>query len=495
MEFILGSAYFVILMILLIIILFKERKRSDLGDLPDRLDQILQIVRSYDAALRDETQRTRNDLAIMLGQNREELNRTVGFLSEILQNQVRINREELNNRLAQLNEQLNHDFDRNRRELSVNLTSLTAQINSDAASNREELNNSLESLTNKLNTNLQTLDSNLGTSLENLRTKIDEKLSEIRQNNENKLEEMRKTVDEKLQTTLETRLGQSFELVSKHLEQVHKGLGEMQNLATGVGDLKKVLSNVKNRGVMGEIQLSNLLEQILTPDQYETNFRPFQRRDEIVEFAIRLPGRDEDAVSVYLPIDVKFPIDVYEKMITALDNANLEEITKRRADLDRTIRTCAKHIRDKYINPPVTTDFALMFLPIEGLFAEVMRSPDLFETIRRDSHVIITGPTTLTAILNSFQMGFRTLAIEKRSSEVWKLLGAIKTEFGKFGEVLMHTQKKLQEAGNVIEKANVRTRSIQRRLRNIEELPAEETAGLLDADEDVDITTDDEDQG
>jgi len=458
MEIILGSAYFVVLTILLAIILFRDRQRSDLCDLATRMEQMMQSIGNFDRALRDEMQRTRTELMAMLRQNREELN----------------------NRLIQLNEQLNNDFARNRRELSDNLASLTAQINTDAASNREELRQSLDAFTTTVNNRLTSLDTNLRTSLENLRQQNEEKLTQIQQNNETKLEEMRRTVDERLQTTLETRLASSFQQVSEQLDRVHQGLGEMQTLASGVGDLKRVLSNVKNRGVMGEIQLSNLLEQILTPEQYVINFRPFKRREEIVEFAIRLPGRDMDAESLYLPVDAKFPIEVYERMTTALEGADVEEITLRRSELDKSIRTCAKQIRDKYINPPLTTDFALMFLPMEGLFAEVMRSPELFETIRRDYHVIITGPTTLTALLNSLQMGFRTLAIEKRSSEVWKLLGAIKTEFGKFGDVLSRTQKKLQEASNVIESANERTRVIQRKLRNIEELPHEEAQDLLE---------------
>ncbi|MTI30367.1 DNA recombination protein RmuC [Xanthovirga aplysinae] len=315
--------------------------------------------------------------------------------------------------------------------------------------------------------------------LDKMRKTVEERLTFLQDDNRRKLEEMRTTVDEKLQSTLEKRLGESFKIVSERLELVHKSLGEMQTLANGVGDLKRVLSNVKTRGVMGEYQLENILEQLLTPEQYGKNVKTKSGSNDLVEFAIKLPGKEDKNQHVWLPLDAKFPVETYQALNVAYENADTGNIEKLQKELAVTIKRFAKDIRQKYIDPPKTTDFALMFLPIEGLYAEVLRQPGLFETIQREYKVIITGPTTLSALLNSLQMGFRTLAIEKRSSEVWEVLGAVKTEFSKFGAVLEKTQKKLQEASNVIDQANVRTRAIERKLRNVEELPAEEAAHYL----------------
>lgn len=292
-----------------------------------------------------------------------------------------------------------------------------------------------------------------------LRALVETKLSAIQTDNAAKLEEMRKTVDEKLQGALEKRLGESFKLVSDRLEAVHKGLGEMQHLATGVGDLKRVLTNVKTRGTWGEIQLGNLLEQILTADQFERNVSPAGRGT--VEFAIKLPGRDEsDGKQVWLPIDAKFPKEDYERLVDAAERGDAPAVEQAAKDLETRIRGQAKDIRDKYIKAPFTTDFALMYLPTEGLYAEVLRRPGLSEAIQRDMRVVVVGPTTLAAVLNSLQIGFKTLAIEKRSGEIRKVLLTVKSEFGKFGEVLEKVKKKLDEAGNVIEDAAKRkTRS------------------------------------
>jgi DNA recombination protein RmuC len=296
---------------------------------------------------------------------------------------------------------------------------------------------------------------------------------------------MRETVDEKLHATLEKRLGESFKIVSERLEQVHKGLGEMQTLAVGVGDLKKVLSNVKTRGILGEIQLGNILEQILTPDQYAKNVATKKGSRENVEYAIKLPGRDDSGEVVYLPLDSKFPLEHYHLLVDAYehgDHAAIEKVTKL---LENTIKKCAKDIRDKYLDPPNTTDFGIMFLPVEGLYAEVVRRPALFEVLQRDYKITIAGPTTLAAILNSLQMGFRTLAIEKRSSEVWMLLGAVKTEFGKFGAILERTHKQLQTASNTIEDAAKKSRTIERKLMNVQGLPSQEAVGLIGNIEDT----------
>ena len=317
--------------------------------------------------------------------------------------------------------------------------------------------------------------------VEQLRLTVETRLGAIQTENAAKLEEMRKTVDEKLHATLEQRLGESFKLVSERLEQVHRGLGEMQTLAAGVGDLKKVLTNVKTRGTWGEVQLANLLEQVLTAEQYAENVATRPKSGDRVEFAIRLPGR-EDGQPVWLPIDAKFPVEDYQKLVEAQERADVIAVEAAAKALEMRLKDEAKTIREKYIEPPYTTDFAILYLPTEGLYAEALRRPGLVEALQRDQRVSIAGPTTLAAMLNSLQMGFRTLAIEKRSSEVWAVLGAIKTEFGKFGEALAHTRKKLQEASNSIDKAEVRTRAVTRKLKDVEALPVPEAVALLGDD-------------
>ena len=319
--------------------------------------------------------------------------------------------------------------------------------------------------------------------LEALRNAIDDKLKQIQEDNSRQLEQMRATVDEKLQGTLEKRLGESFKQVSERLEQVHKGLGEMQALATGVGDLKRVLTNVKTRGVWGEIQLEALHEQILTPEQFGRNVRTKEDSAEAVEFAIKLPGRGENDGQevVWLPIDAKFPIEDYQRLVDAQENCDVAAAEQAAKMLSATIKNCAKTICDKYLNPPTTTDFGIMFLPTEGLYAEVLRKAGLVESLQRECRVTIAGPTTLVAILSSLQMGFKTLAIQKRSSEVWKLLGAVKTEFGKFGATLDGVKKKLDQAANTMDDAAKRSRAIERKLSNVQELPSEDARVLLGA--------------
>ena len=311
-----------------------------------------------------------------------------------------------------------------------------------------------------------------------LKETLEAQLKGLREDNAAKLEQMRVTVDEKLQGTLEQRLGQSFQLVSDRLEAVHKGLGEMQGLAAGVGDLKRVLSNVKSRGGWGEVQLGALLAETLAPDQFAANVQTKEGSAERVEFAIRLPGRD-GAEEVLLPVDAKFPIEDWERLQQAADAGDRAAVEASGRALERAVRTAAATIAEKYLNPPRTTDFALMFLPTEGLYAEVVRRPGLADALQRDHRVVPAGPTTLTALLNSLQMGFRTLAIEQRSSEVWQVLAAVKTEFGRFGPVLEKVQKKLQEASNTIDAAGRRQRAIGRRLREVEAMPAPEGGRLL----------------
>jgi len=314
--------------------------------------------------------------------------------------------------------------------------------------------------------------------LTEIRNTLETKLRELQGENAAKLEEMRKTVDERLHATLEHRLGESFKLVSDRLEQVHRGLGEMQTLAAGVGDLKRVLTNVKTRGTWGEVQLEALLEQMLVREQFEKNVATRPGSGERVEFAIRMPGR-VDGTQVWLPIDSKFPAEDYDRLIAAQDRADAAAVEESARALEMRIRLEAKTIRDKYIEPPYTTDFALLFLPTEGLYAEVLRRPGLADALQRDFRVVVAGPTTLTAILNSLQMGFRTLAIEQRSGEIQLLLGAVKTEFGKFGEVLANTKKQLETVTNSIGKAEVRTRAIERKLRDVEALPAGDAQVML----------------
>lgn len=324
---------------------------------------------------------------------------------------------------------------------------------------------------------------------ERLRSSVEERLLVIQKENAGKLDEMRRTVDEKLQATLEQRLGDSFRLVSERLEQVHRGLGEMQGLAAGVGDLKRVLTNVKTRGTWGEVQLGALLEQVLTSEQYSTNVVTRPQSNDRVEFALRLPGQ-EDGLPVWLPIDAKFPIEDYQKLLDAQDRADPVAADEAGRGLENRLRSEAKSIREKYIEPPYTTDFGILYLPIEGLFAEAIRRPGLAETLQREWRVTLAGPTTLAAMLNSLQMGFRTLVIEKRSSEVWNVLGAVKSEFGKFGEALAHSRKKLEEASNSIGKAETRSRVLTRKLKDVESLPADSPAALavLDAEDDAEIT-------
>ncbi len=326
--------------------------------------------------------------------------------------------------------------------------------------------------------------------MEKIKEAVEKKLEGIQKDNTEKLEEMRKTVDEKLHATLEKRLGESFKLVSERLELVHKGLGEMQTLASGVGDLKKVLTNVKTRGIWGEVQLGNLLEQILTPEQYEKNSITKKGSKERVEFAIKMPGKNE---TLLLPIDAKFPQEDYQRLVEAYEQGNIALVEEAGKNLEARIKGEAKNIQEKYIDPPNTTDFGIMFLPYESLYAEVLRRPGLAELIQRNYRVTITGPTTLFALLNSLQMGFRTLAIEKRSSEVWVLLGAIKTEFNRFGTILEKTHKKLQEASNTIEDAAKKSRTIERKLKDVQGLPQAKAVKLLEsapeADDDENVVT------
>ena len=373
-----------------------------------------------------------------------------------LQNEMAI----LQSKIAQLEHSIKTDFSLNRTEtnntLQSGLDGLIQKTDANHKLNRDDLRTGLIDLTQEL---------------KNKFTDLTEGQSKLVQQTEKKLEQMRETVDEKLQKTLNERLGQSFEAVGKQLEAVQLGLGEMKTLAGDVGGLKKVLSNVKMRGGIGEVQLAMLLEQILAPEQYAANVKTKQNSADIVEFAIKLPGRDDNNKQVWLPIDAKFPKDVYEQLQTAYDASDLPEIEAAQKNLEQTIKKMAKDISDKYLDPPNTTDFAILFLPFEGIYAEVVRKASLLEDLQRNYKIIVTGPSTLAAILNSLQMGFKTLAIQKRSGEVWKVLGTVKTEFEKFGGLIEKAQGNIQNGLKQLDEVvGVRTRAIQRQLRDVEVL-------------------------
>jgi DNA recombination protein RmuC len=392
------------------------------------------------------------------------------LLGEIVRIETAVKQEMVTNR-----QETGDNTQRIRSELAASLKNFGELINQTMASATTVQKDNFFALLSKQS------EQNNATSLrlDQMRETLEKKMAELQTGNERKLDEMRATVDEKLQKTLEIRLGESFKLVSERLEAVHKGLGDMQQLATGVGDLKRVLSNVKTRGVLGEYQLESILDQILTIDQYGRNVKTKEGSNALVEFAIKMPGRGDKDKSVWLPIDSKFPKEDFEALLDAYDKALPELAEECRKSFIKGIRKCALDISSKYVDPPNTTDFAILFLPFESLYAEVLRTPGLFESIQREYKIIITGPTTLSALLNSLQMGFRTLAIEKRSGEVWQLLGAVKTEFGNFGGILEKTQKKLQEASNVIEQAGVRSRAIEKKLRAVQELPKEDAVALI----------------
>jgi DNA recombination protein RmuC len=383
------------------------------------------------------------------------------------------------------------------RELRAELSRLRGELSASLNHFAQTLQTQVASLAGVQNERLSILTQSNEQRLEAVRSTVEQRLDVLRSDNAQKLEQMRLTVDEKLHATLEQRLGESFKLVSDRLEQVHKGLGEMQSLATGVGDLKKVLTNIKTRGTWGEVQLENLLEQMLTPAQYEKNVITRPGRSERVEFAIRLPGRGEHSAPCWLPIDAKFPLEDFQRLQDAQDRTDVAAVDQFGKQLEDRVKKQARDVREKYIEAPHTTDFALLYLPVESLYAEVLRRPGLADTLQREYQVTLAGPTTLAAILNSLQMGFRTLAIEQRSGEVWRLLGAVKTDFGRFGDLLAKTKKQLDTVSNTLGDAEVRTRAIERKLRGVEALPEAESAQLLSQDSRpvIDLEAEGEDEG
>jgi DNA recombination protein RmuC len=433
-ELAIGSTVVLVaLAIILLIILVRRKPEVIIAKLQENLSDLQNLQERLELVIKDEITRNRQETTKNAQQARQELSTTLKYSSDSLQQRM----------------------SENVRVQKDQLDSFSRQLMAMTKLNEEKLNA--------------------------MRKTMGDQLQAMQADNTKKLEQMRATVDEKLHSTLEKRLGESFKQVSERLEQVYKGLGEMRNLATGVGDLKKVLTNVKTRGTWGEIRLSHILEQILTPDQYDVNVATKKNSSERVEFAIKLPGQDQDRDKiVWMPIDSKFPQEDYQRLLDAQEAADKDQAEKSIKNLETRVKAEAKHIKEKYLDPPNTTDFGIMFLPVEGLYAEVLRCPGLCDTLQRDYRIVVTGPTTLAALLNSLQMGFRTLAIEKRSSEVWELLGAVKTEFGKFGAVLAKTKKKLQEASNTIDKAEVRTRAIERKLRKVQEVPQPDAVPLIE---------------
>lgn len=378
-----------------------------------------------------------------------------------------------NDAFRQLKEEVNQSLLEGRKENRQDLLAQFRLVFDSLRSTSRDQQESIKNFAEVFRQNIKDLNALQKEKLES----IHQRQEELQKSTELKLERIRETVDEKLQKTLEARLGHSFELVSKQLQAVQKGLGEMQHLANGVGDLKRVLSNVKSRGVLGEYQLQALLENMLSPEQYLNNASLGKGNRERVEFAVKMPGNEEP---VLLPIDAKFPQESYLRLVDAYDSGNVSEVEFYRAELVRAIKKSALDIQSKYLNPPYTTDFAILFLPVESLYAEVLRHPGLAQEIQQEYKVLVTGPTTLSAILNSLQMGFKTLAIQQRSSEVWQILGAVKTEFSKFGTLIERTQKKLQEANDDLDKlVGVRTRVIQRKLKDVQEIPQDDSNRLL----------------
>lgn len=487
----------------LVLLLWLASRKDSRGDMPgatlraDLLDANERTERELRQAVLDAARMGRDELAQNLvrfqqaiGSQQSETARTQNAQIDAFSQQLALLQKHVSDTLVQQLGQLGEGQLRRMSEVRTTLdqqlqqvrTTLVSQLDlvqqrSNAAV--QQLAELQKQVTDTLARQLLILSEGNARRLSEMRAALDEQLHQLQASNEAKLEEMRRTVDEKLHATLEQRLGESFRQVAERLEQVHRGLGEMQQLAQGVGDLKHLLSNVKTRGVFGEAQLGTLLEQVFTADQYAAQVCVSPEKREAVDYAIRLPGRGEDGAPCWLPIDAKFPTEDYERLLDAQQCADAPGAEAAGKALENRIRLEARSIGDKYIAPPYTTDFAILFLPTEGLYAEVLRRPGLIEALQRQYHITLAGPTTLLAMLGSLQMGFRTLALERRSSEVWKVLGAVKTEFGKFGDVLARMRSQLQTVTNSIDAAEVRTRQMSRALKQVEALPEDQTRQIL----------------
>jgi DNA recombination protein RmuC len=425
--------------------------------------------------LKDEMERSRGEARTSARENREEASVQFKGINESLLLSLKAFDEKIVVTAREDRDELSRNLKTFNEEMKTSLKSFEDRFTGNVKEFNEVQKVKFDDLMNRH----EVLKNETGTRLEDIRKAVESRLDAIQRDNNEKLEKMRATVDEKLHETLEKRLGESFKTVSEHLKAVHAGLGEMQNLAQGVGDLKRVLSNVKTRGILGEIQLGAILESILSPGQFVQNVATVKGSSERVDYAVRLPGKDDQDEPVLLPVDSKFPMDLYNKLMEAYDRADQESIEKSRKELYSSILASAKEIR-KYISPPYTTDFAILFLPVEGLYSEIVRNHTLFEQLQKDHKIIVTGPTTLSALLSSLQMGFKTLAIEKRSSEVWKVLSAVKSEFEKFGETLDKARKKLSEANsNLDELVGTRTNKIKRTLINVEQMENPDDAPKL----------------
>lgn len=476
-----------IMLAMLLILQVVQFLRSKTGANADQVPAQLQIVQQdlqqrgerMERELRADVQTAAQGTRVELGGNFAQLQQTLSQQWTQAATVQAQQYEMFGQLLARLSDGINQQLTKLTESNGQQLDALRQAMTQQAQSTREEQAAALKRFGDSLNQSVNMLTESNAQRMQEVRLTLETKIRELQTDNAAKLEDMRKTVDEKLHATLEQRLGESFKLVSDRLEKVHQGLGEMQQLAIGVGDLKRVLTNVKSRGTWGEVQLEMLLEQVLTPDQYAKNVETIPGTGARVEFAIRLPGQNDSGTPVWLPIDAKFPKEQYERLVEAAESADAEGVATAGRELERAIRLEAKTIAEKYLSPPLTTDFALLFLPTEGLYAEVMRRPGLSDELQRTMRVSIAGPSTLAALLNSLQMGFRTLALEKRSSEVWQVLGAVKTEFSKFGEVLANTKLTLERAARNIEQAEVRTRQMNRKLKTVEALPVESAQSLL----------------
>ncbi|MCU1444328.1 MAG: putative RmuC family protein [Herminiimonas sp.] len=463
--------------VLILILQIVAMRRGGAADVAQQLAQLQAALERHQQQTSERTERElRAQVQSSAQSTRQELTGNLAEFQKTIAVQLTSVATLQNSQIDSFSQQLVKLNEANALQLEAMRQAITRQ----AQAGREEQSIVLKRFGDTLNQTLSSLTESNAQRMTEVRSTLEAKIRELQTDNGARLEEMRRTVDEKLHATLEHRLGESFKLVSDRLEKVHQGLGEMQQLAIGVGDLKRVLTNVKTRGTWGEVQLGMLLEQVLTADQYAKNVEAVPGSGERVEFAIKLPGMDSGSVPVWLPIDAKFPKEQYERLVEAAEHADADGVVLAGRELERAVRLEAKTISEKYLSPPLTTDFAILFLPTEGLYAEVMRRPGLADEVQRVCRVCISGPSTLSALLNSLQMGFRTLALEKRSSEVWQVLGAVKTEFGKFGDVLAATKATLEKAAKNIEQAETRTRQMTRKLKSVEALPSEAAERLLD---------------
>ncbi|MDQ1333881.1 MAG: recombination protein RmuC [Thermodesulfobacteriota bacterium] len=487
------AVFLLCIALVLLFVLLRRTWQPDNAVLLSRLDAFEKAQEHTDHTLREELALNREELSKTAREQRQELTEAFKNFGDSVAQRItdlagfqKRQLDDFSSHLSSFAKASGEKLDGMRTEAGTGARQLREEVISALRGIAEattqtmgELSNIQKSQLEAMSTAIEKLSDRNDKKLEELRCTVESRLQNMQMDNARQLDQIRQTVEEKLQGTLEKRLGESFKQVSERLEQVHKGLGEMQTLATGVGDLKKVLTNVKTRGTWGEVQLGALLEQVLNSDQFATNVST-KDGGERVEFAIKLPGQGaEKDETVWLPIDAKFPIEDYHRLVEAQEAANSERVDAAGRQLENRVKVCARLISEKYLNPPTTTDFGILFLPIEGLFAEVIRRTGLTEAIQRECRVVIAGPTTLWAILSSLQMGFRTLAIQKRSSEVWNLLAAVKTEWTKYGDILEAVQKKLSQASETIEQAKTRSMAVGRKLRDVQELPVGEAAALL----------------